>query len=1092
MIAYLGLAIYAQSGFESGASLRIYDIQSSIGELAKLVPGQTPNIDRRIDKLDIPNGGFGLKFHYLAEISGEFFASENGEYSFRITSDDGSDLAIDGKTIADADGVHAPISALGKMRLAAGWHKLLVRFFQDEGGDMLRVEWAGPKQADFVTMGPAVLRCPSNLTRVTAPGQKFLLNAGGKKRPGNGMPLTASHPAWKIVNIHPDSWQPQVGSMAFRKDGKLLVGTFKPNQSGELLPDLRDGKIWLVENPTTATGNDIKYHMVAENLQEPLGMISVIGKDGVEHIYVSQRTEISELVDKDGDGFYESTKTVAKAWEASNYHHFTFGLAYLDGFLYAGLSTSISFGAPGINGPNPENRGCVMRVDPTRYEARNPFGNCEFVSGGHRTPNGISTGPYGLILVPENQGAWQPADKVNVLYPGMFVGHYNNTEFKTPQWPNGGMPQSFVDQPYTHPAIYLEHNQVANSPCQIVVMPDGEFKDQLLITDIKYGGLRRGWLENVAGQWQGGAVASSQGFEVGTNRIVWGPDGKLYIGGTGATESWAWTDPKSGKWTTNGLQRMEPTGKTAFEITKVSATTDGFDAVFTRPARAFKPEDVTVKQWDFVPTPDYGGADMHKERLSVTKVMLSKDGKTAHLVIPGIKEARVVYLNFGIKSSGGDELWAPETWYSMNKLPKSPVALAHALSVPRPRVLVFTKTASFRHDSIPTAIAAIKHLGETRGFDVEATEDASVFTDAGLKRFDVVAFILTTGDVLNVDQMAAFERYMRAGHGFVGTHSATDTFHNWPFYKDLVGAEFISHPADGLHDGRVKIEDRAHPSTAFLPWNYTRAEEWYNFVKNPRSTVRVLASVDEKSYNGGSMGDHPVIWCQENERGRSWYTAMGHSASSYTEMLYLESLYQGIMWAAQAAKPSDAEEISFVSRSGWNISPNEFENGADRHDIFSKEQLGDCLLHVEFKIPKGSNSGVYMQGRYEVQIFDSAGVAAKDLQFSDCGGIYQRWKNEIGFEGTPPIRNAFRGPDQWNTYDILFRAPRFGKNGKKTEDARFVEVRLNGVIIQNDVTASGPTRASHFEDERPFGPLMLQGDHGPVAFRNLWMRPVKF
>lgn len=365
-----------------------------------------------------------------------------------------------------------------------------------------------------------------------------------------------------------------------------------------------------------------------------------------------------------------------------------------------------------------------------------------------------------------------------------------------------------------------------------------------------------------------------------------------------------------------------------------------------------------------------------------------------------------------------------------------------------------------------------------------------MFTDVGLAKYDAIAFVLTTGAVLDEDQKAAFQRYIRSGHGFVGVHAATDTFHKWPWYLQLVGAEFKRHPAP--HDARIVIEDRAHPSTAFLAWNWTRFDEWYDFVKNPRPDVRVLASLDEKSYPGGQMGDHPIIWEHEFEGGRVWYTELGHPKAAYKETMFMESLGQGILWATQGRRPAEAKDVAFTDLSGYTTTNGVIDNGATRRDILTKQEFGDCLVHVEFKIPKGSNSGVYLQGRYECQILDSFGVANKDLRFSDCGGIYQRWieKTGEGFEGTPPIRNAFRGPDTWNAYDILFRAPRFN-NGKKVEDARFIEVRLNGVVIQNDVAVTGPTRAAHFNDEKATGPLMLQGDHGGVAFRNVWVKPLK-
>ncbi len=158
-------------------------------------------------------------------------------------------------------------------------------------------------------------------------------------------------------------------------------------------------------------------------------------------------------------------------------------------------------------------------------------------------------------------------------------------------------------------------------------------------------------------------------------------------------------------------------------------------------------------------------------------------------------------------------------------------------------------------------------------------------------------------------------------------------------------------------------------------------------------------------------------------------------------------------------------------------------------NLQSKTQHGDVRMHVEFMVPKGSNSGVYFQGRYEIQVLDSWGV--EDLKHGDCGGIYQRWKDGKGYEGHPPRTNASRPPGQWQSFDVVFRAPRFDPAGKKLENARFVRVVHNGTVVHENVELTGPTRAASFSDEKPSGPLMLQGDHGPVAYRKIELTPLE-
>jgi hypothetical protein len=158
-------------------------------------------------------------------------------------------------------------------------------------------------------------------------------------------------------------------------------------------------------------------------------------------------------------------------------------------------------------------------------------------------------------------------------------------------------------------------------------------------------------------------------------------------------------------------------------------------------------------------------------------------------------------------------------------------------------------------------------------------------------------------------------------------------------------------------------------------------------------------------------------------------------------------------------------------------------------NIFSDYEHGDCQLHIEFCVPFGSNSGVYFQGLYEIQVFDSYGK--KEVEFSDCGGIYARYKDNQTYEGHPPMKNASKAPGEWQTYDVIFRAPRFDANGNKTENAKFIKVEHNGVLVQDNVEVTGGTRACMDRAEEPKGPLMLQGDHGPVAYRNIQITPVE-
>jgi type 1 glutamine amidotransferase len=194
-------------------------------------------------------------------------------------------------------------------------------------------------------------------------------------------------------------------------------------------------------------------------------------------------------------------------------------------------------------------------------------------------------------------------------------------------------------------------------------------------------------------------------------------------------------------------------------------------------------------------------------------------------------------------------------------------------------------------------VAAVRQLGERHGFEVEHTEDPGVFRDAELERFRVVVFLNTTGDVLDRDQELAFKRFVQAGGGFVGVHSAADTEYDWEWYGRLVGAYFESHPH--IQEATIRRADPDHLSMRCAPDPWVRVDEWYNYRSQPVPGARVLATLDETSYEGGTMGDpHPIAWYHYFDGGRAWYTGLGHTPESYAEPEFLDHLAGGILWAA--------------------------------------------------------------------------------------------------------------------------------------------------------------------------------------------------
>lgn len=221
------------------------------------------------------------------------------------------------------------------------------------------------------------------------------------------------------------------------------------------------------------------------------------------------------------------------------------------------------------------------------------------------------------------------------------------------------------------------------------------------------------------------------------------------------------------------------------------------------------------------------------------------------------------------------------------------------VSAKQKRVLVFSKTTGFRHGpAIAAGKKAIQLLGSKNNFVVDTSENAELFTANNLKQYAAVIFLCTTGDVLNDRQQQAFEQFIQAGGGFVGLHSAADTEYDWPWFGELNGAYFKSHPKQ--QEAVFNITDPDNIATAHLPKVWKRFDELYNF-KWIGTDLHILITIDENSYTGGANGEfHPMSWYHEFDGGRAFYTALGHDNKSYDDPLYLQHILGGIKYAMGA------------------------------------------------------------------------------------------------------------------------------------------------------------------------------------------------
>jgi len=618
-----------------GAVTRVF----KISENTKKIPsfknknpfqaGIMPNFDNIAD-----NDFADLVEFFALDAKGYLEIPEDGKYKFRIWSDDGTRVTLGDEEILNHDGPHSVSYKESEYFLKKGFYPFYLEFYQGAGGKFLSWNYRPEKATEWMVIPPEMISHDINDHDMI--GNLNLPMSVSSKNPGDQAKLESVHPSFKLSQARPDEFTPKVGGLDFLSDGRLVISTWDAA-----------GNVYIVDQRNKSDHNDITYKKIASGLAEPLGL-KVVN----DEIYVMQKQEITKLVDTDGDDIIDRYITLCDDWGVSaNFHEFGFGLEEKDGWLYANLATGIQPGGASVV-DQPKDRGSAIRVN---IET----GAFERIAHGLRTPNGVGKGYNGEIFISDNEGDWLPSSKIIHLNKGEWYGS-RNVDF-----------EGTANLTEVKPVVWLPQDEIGNSPTQMVGIDFGPYKNQMLHGDVYNGGLKRVFVEEVAGRLQGAVFRFTQGLEAGINRLQWGPDKALFVGGVGNPGNWGQNQKL---W--YGLQKLELTGEAAFEMLAVRAKTNGIEIEFTENLSGddgWNPADFEIKQWYYLPTINYGGPKMEEQAMPVKSASRNEQGNKVFLEIPGLKENHVVYIRLRNNYVGhkNHSLWATEAWYTLNSIPEN-------------------------------------------------------------------------------------------------------------------------------------------------------------------------------------------------------------------------------------------------------------------------------------------------------------------------------------------------------------------------------------------------------------------------------------
>jgi len=622
---------------------QVSGVQSGLAGSLYLYSGDVPNLEVIMASKPIQTGkvpvlhvrdveDFEIRERIFYEFRGAVNIPKDGSYSFRLVSDDGSQLFIDDKLAIDHCCFHGPDPKDGEVYLTAGAHPVRILYFQAGGGAAISFQWFNKEIEKYQLVPESMLS--HTIEDYLEPKPYVPEGLLTKSIPGDGTPLLSVHPAFDLFQARPEGFRPKVGGIDFFSNGNMVVSTWDSV-----------GAVYLLENVTSTDPSQIKVKRIAAGLAEPLGLKVVD-----DTVYVMQKQELTQLIDHDGDMMIDEYRTFSNAWRVSaNFHEFGFGLVYKDGYFYGTLATAILPGGASAQ-PQIPDRGKVVKI--SRKD-----GSLEFMAHGLRTPNGIGIGVDGEIFVADNQGDWLPSSKILHITQGSFYGSRSVD------------PVGTATLKEKLPVVWLPQDEIGNSPTEPAIINVGPYAGQMIHGEVTHGGVKRVFVEKVKGEYQGAVFRFIQGLEAGVNRLDWGPDGSLYIGGVGSSGNWSQTGKK---W--YGLQRLKYNDKPVFEMLAVRAKSNGFEIEFTQPVKDgqyLSAADFLVQQWYYKPTPDYGGPKLDLKNMKVKSFHLSDDRRKVFMEMDGLEANHVVYFRIvrPFVGEGDLELWTTEAWYTLNNIP---------------------------------------------------------------------------------------------------------------------------------------------------------------------------------------------------------------------------------------------------------------------------------------------------------------------------------------------------------------------------------------------------------------------------------------